>query len=69
MCKLFMTFVLREHSYLIITVCLLNTSPFFISKFNLFILYPYCLVLVCSRNGFKHDFTIELKSIEGLMED
>jgi len=24
-------------------------------------LYPYCLVLVCSRNGFEHDFTIELK--------
>jgi len=24
-------------------------------------LYPYCLVLVDSRNGFKCDFTIELK--------
>jgi len=24
-------------------------------------LYPYCLVLVGSRNRFKHDFTIELK--------
>jgi len=24
-------------------------------------LYPYCLVLVGSRNGFEHDFTIKLK--------
>ena len=24
-------------------------------------LYPYCLVLVCSRNIFEHDFTIKLK--------
>jgi len=24
-------------------------------------LYPYCLVLVVSRKGFKSDFTIELK--------
>ena len=24
-------------------------------------LYPYCLVLVGSRNGFKREFTIELK--------
>jgi len=24
-------------------------------------LYPYCLVLVGSSDGFKHDFTIELK--------
>jgi len=24
-------------------------------------LYPYCLVLVGSRNGFERDFTIELK--------
>ena len=24
-------------------------------------LYPYCLVLVGSRNGFKHDFRIKLK--------
>ena len=31
--------------------------------------YPYCLVLVGSRNGFERDFTIKLKSIEGLMED
>ena len=23
--------------------------------------YPYCLVPVCSRNGFERDFTIELK--------
>ena len=30
-------------------------------------LYPYCLVLVGSMNGFEHDFTIELKKIEGLM--
>ena len=32
-------------------------------------LYPYCLVLVGSRNGFERDFTIELKWNEGLMED
>ena len=32
-------------------------------------LYPYCLVLGGSRNGFERDFTIELKLIEGLMED
>ena len=35
------------------------------SKAPLFIwgntLYPYCLVLVGSRNGFERDFTIELK--------
>jgi len=31
--------------------------------------YPCCLVLVGSRNGFERDFTIELKYIEGLMED
>ena len=30
--------------------------------------YPYCLVLVGSRNGFERDFTIELNEIEGLME-
>ena len=28
---------------------------------------PYCLVLIGSRNGFEHDFTIELKQIESLM--
>ena len=32
-------------------------------------LYPYCLLLVGSKNGFECDFTIELKWIEGLMED
>ena len=32
-------------------------------------LYPYCLVLVGSRNAYEQDFTIELKQIEGLMED
>ena len=32
-------------------------------------LYPYCLVLIGSRNGFEPDFTIELKQIEGLVED
>jgi len=32
-------------------------------------IYPYCLVLVGSRNGFERDITIELKYIEGLMED
>ena len=32
-------------------------------------LYPNCLALVGSRNGFERDFTIELKLIEGLMED
>jgi len=32
-------------------------------------LYPNCLVLVGSRNGFERDFTIELNEIEGLMED
>ena len=32
-------------------------------------LYPYCLVLVGSRNGFEREFTIELKYIEGFMED
>ena len=32
-------------------------------------LYPYCLVLVGSKNGFERDFTIELKQFEGLMED
>ena len=31
--------------------------------------YPYCLVLVGSRNGFERGFTIELKQSEGLMED
>ena len=31
--------------------------------------YPYCLVLVGSKNGFERDFTIELKQFEGLMED
>jgi len=30
-------------------------------------LYPYCLLLVGSRN--QRDFTIELRSFEGLMED
>ena len=30
---------------------------------------PHCLVLVGSRNRFKRDITIKLKSIEGLMED
>ena len=24
-------------------------------------LYPYCLLLVCSRNGFEREFTIEIK--------
>ena len=32
-------------------------------------LYPCCLVLVGSRNGFERDFTIELNYIQGLMED
>ena len=32
-------------------------------------LHPYCLVLVGFRNGFERDFTIELKQIEGLIED
>ena len=32
-------------------------------------LYPYCLALVGSRHGFKRDFTIKLKYIEGLMAD
>ena len=32
-------------------------------------LYHYCLVLVGFRNWFEHDFTIELKWIEGLVED
>ena len=32
-------------------------------------LYTYCLVLVGSSNGFEREFTIELKKIEGLMED
>jgi len=32
-------------------------------------LYPYCLVLFGSRNGFERDFTIELKSVECLMEE
>jgi len=32
-------------------------------------LYPYCLVMNGSRNGFERDFTIELKQIEGPMED
>jgi len=32
-------------------------------------LYHYCIVLVGFWNGFESDFTIELKSIEGLMED
>ena len=31
-------------------------------------LYPYCLVLVDSRNGFERDFKIELKQSKGLME-
>ena len=30
---------------------------------------PHCLVLVDSRYGFERDFTIELKSSEGLIED
>jgi len=30
---------------------------------------PFCLVLVCSGNEIERDFTIELKQIEGLMED
>jgi len=29
-------------------------------------LYPYCLVLVGSRNGLERDFTIKLKLIKGL---
>ena len=29
----------------------------------------FSLVLVGSRNGFKGDFTIDIKLIEGLMED
>ena len=29
----------------------------------------HCVVLVSSRNGFEHDFRIELKQIEGRMED
>ena len=32
-------------------------------------LYPYCLVLVGSRNRFERGFTIKLKQIEGLMKD
>ena len=32
-------------------------------------LYPYCLVLVGSRNGFELDITIELNHNVGLMED
>ena len=32
-------------------------------------LYLYCLELVDSRNGFERDITIEIKLIEGLMED
>jgi len=32
-------------------------------------LYPHCLVLVGYRPGFDHDFSIEHKSIVGLMED
>ena len=32
-------------------------------------IYPYCLLLVGSRNEFEGDFTIELKWIEGLIED
>ena len=32
-------------------------------------LYPYCLVLVVSGNGFEHDFTIKLKKIKDVMED
>ena len=31
--------------------------------------YTHCLVLVGSRYGFERDFTIELKSIEGIVED
>ena len=43
-----------------------SKAPFvFLSKK----LYPYCLVLVGSRNGFERIFTIKLKWIEGLMED
>ena len=30
---------------------------------------PFCLELVCSGNEIERDFTIELKQIEGLMED
>ena len=32
-------------------------------------LYLHCLVLVGSRNVFNRDFKIELKQIQGLMED
>ena len=32
-------------------------------------LYPYCLILFGSRNGFECDITVELKNSEGLMED
>ena len=31
--------------------------------------YPHCLVLVVSRNGFEHDFTIKQKYSEGVMVD
>ena len=31
--------------------------------------FLYCLVLVDSSNGFERDFTIELKSTVGVMED
>jgi len=29
-------------------------------------LYPYCLVLVGSKNGFERDFTIELNKVRPL---
>jgi len=32
-------------------------------------LNPHCLVLIGSRNGLKSDFTIDLKTIDGIMED
>ena len=35
---------------------LIKPPTFALSK----ILYHHCLVLVCSRNGFERDFTIEL---------
>jgi len=42
-----------------------KATVFFLSKK----LYPHCLVLVGSRNGFECDFTIKLKYTEGLMDD
>ena len=32
-------------------------------------LYPYCLILLDSRNEFERDIKIELNSIENLTED